>query len=373
MKTVEEIFNQMNAEIDACNKRYAEALRELREKAEHEGILNTKEYKLACAALNIVNQEELIEIKTPYTMYLYNDLKFNKTTEDISILLDLEPLFITRNLRNKHIKTIDIPTTKVFKYNTNIDYERKIHLSKKKFLYNQNDLECFIKNHLKKAEQYIYINLDEFKEQFEEEEIEDSKIFNLANEYLNIQYKILKKNKPLDYTCSDLTHEEFELIKSNEISLLRLDSLRDIVKRNILINKLKKLTELLKQNGANKDEIEKIQDKINDIKKSNFNKDLGKLKQANMVHQKQLERHINKHEHIKYYLKLSENTKIPVTLYGLTTRQYTVLNNTQEDNDDMKIAVKQSLLESNTNLKNELVDYIIKNKNKGIEIEIDDF
>lgn len=354
------ILSKLELDIKKIEEDTWKSLEAERKKLE-EGIYDGIGYKNSQAELIQMKQFAILNKKQEATRTLYFNYNYNITTEDISILLDLQPLYITRNLRDYYIRSCEIPHVATLEEHLSmLDY---IKISKKKFLYSREDLYYFIKNYLYKEDRYIYLNI---KDIFEEIELDKYLIQTLSQQYI---HKLTEKHK--DKKHIKINAEDFENIMNDKTQLLRLDSVKEIVKYNILRDRYTRALRKIKESGWKQEVKDKEKQKV-EKELYGFKDEIcfnaKNLKKANMINQKQLERFIKKRAHTKYNLILKENENIHIALYAIEDDDIVNKNNEGE------IAISESLLDKlgEEEIKRGIIEYIQKNKNKTNQ-ELEDF
>lgn len=352
-KRVVNILSSLDVYIEEVKERTDAEIIEL----ESDTTLDEVELYMKKAACNLKSQGLIDNRKHLATHEIYFDCKYNLTTEDISILLDLEPLYVTRHIRDYYVRSCVIPLVSSLKFILpTMEY---IKISKKKFLYSRDDLKSFIKKHLYRADRYVYLDV---KEMIQETNIELHIIELLSQKYID---KIVKKYKADELIRID--DKELNDIMQSKVQLLRLDSIKEVVKYNMLYNRYQRALKDF-EDGHDKEEFKKeIKDEMETFKNRGGVFDPAALKKANMINQKQLERFMQKKKHTKYNLILENNKSIPIVLYSIEDEDI------NEENVG-RVALPESLLNKlgEEEIKKGIIEYIQKNKNKGNE-ELEDF
>ena len=355
------LFKQMYKEIDRIELEYRERIAQI----VNDKNINDDDKKTRIWLLNHQKESSIQQQKMLHTQKVI-EKGYNKTTQDISMLLDLEPGFCTRHIK-EYIDFVKIPagTSDLFKDYSVFNAIEQVELSKKKLLFNTNSLDNLIKHNLYEVDKFISLKINNISDLIEDkEDIYLCEI--LAEEFIN---KITKEN---EYRKS-ITDEQLNDIKNNKTTLLRQDSLKELVSQLLLRDKLKTIRRKINTDFIDKESPKKkFQEDLLDAYASKIEEmnnlkavlqDLSLLKLGNMTHQTQITRKAKTLQHTRYHLVLT-GRKQPINLYGIASADIKITEINELDKDPSSISVTVSVHSLYNNIEEDIYKYIEKNKKK---------
>ncbi len=356
-------FNEMYKEISKTELHYDFKVKEVLNNKH----LDNEEINKMISLINLEKEDAIRDIKVEHTSNAINE-GYNKTTQHISMILDLDPNFCTRHIK-EYIDFIRIPsgTSDLFKSYKKFNVIEQVEFSKKKLLFNTDSLYKFIKENLYEVDKFVPLKINNLSNIVKKPE-DIYYCEKLAQEFIS---KITKEN---EYR-TPITEDQLNEITSDKITLLRQDSLKQLVSKLILNDKLISLIRKLEADFEDKDESEKqIQEEIlsgyankiemmDDIKEILV--DFHLLKLGNMTHQTQITRSARNLQHTRYHLLLP-GRKQAINLYGVKAGEIempTVNDPVKNDTSSIKVIISvHSLYE---NIEEDIYKYIEKNINKA--------
>ncbi len=341
-KEVKKLLDKMNNELYEAEKNFKEVESELSEKFTS-GEISEDDYKTQMAILKGLHENSLTYIKSVATASLYEDYKYNMTTDDIAALLDLEIDYVSRNIR-KYIDNESIPTGLAFKvelkpngdivkYIDNMTALRRVELTKKKFLFSEDSVRQFLKEHLFEVQEIQYYNISELKEEFTQLDITEIK--EIALEFISKETKKLDSN----IVEKNIDDNMLNLIMNRKIELLKSNSFETLIKHKLLYERYNKALTVAKITNNTEDKKYLLQ-KLKEIRTKRYI-DVNDLKMPCVLHYKQIDRYINNIKHIKIHLKFDKQKERPIVLYAVDTNDHKLYDLEDEDNT---IAVPVPLL-----------------------------
>lgn len=359
------IFKKMNKDINDVETYYEFKQKEIIDNK----YIENEEKNAMLSDLKIQRSEDIKNIKVKHTDRAIK-LGYTKTTQDISMLLDLDPGFCTRHIKD-YIDFIRIPseTSSLFKSYLKFNVIEQVELSKKKLLFNTDSLYKLIKENLYEVDNFISIKISNIDSLIEEkDELYICK--KLAKEYIE---KITKEN---EYR-TPITDEQFNDIKENNITLLRQDTLKTLISQLILREKITVMKRKLDRDlGKDESDFKTEQEEILNnytrriLDMSNTGKvlaDLSLLKEGNMTHQTQIIRRAKQLQHTRYHLMLPNRSQ-PINLYGirpLSIEMEDIEESIEEIEDSSSIKVVISVHCLYENIEQDIYKYIEKNLAKA--------
>lgn len=364
-RAIEALFECMNDRLALIKEDYANSTMEIERQYKDKEIPES----VYTTVMNVLKRSRAhgeLYTKIPPTAFLYKRFHYNITTDDIAALLDLEVDYVSRNIR-QFIKHVPIPTGHAFKiyfdedkskilYVRGIDPLRRISLTKKKYLFEKDDVVRFLEKHLKIVRSVEYYDISKIIEHFNDKDPDE--VNSLAKDYVS------KASKKLDKTIVEKSIDTAlaTQIINKEVELMRSSSFEILVKHKLLYERHKKALTVAKVSD-NQPEVRYLKRKLLSIKNRDY-LNIGDLKMANILHYKQIERFIDDIEHTKIYLKLKEDTKKPIVLYAIN---HSNLEKLYEVEDDVNVITIPAGLDQQ-NLDNEIIKYITKK----IDNEVDE-
>lgn len=362
------LFKQMHKEIDIIELEYRKKIADI----VNDKNINDDDKKVIFWLLDIEKESSIQRQKIFHTQKVI-DKGYNKTTQDISMILDLEPNFCTRHIK-EYIDFVKIPagTSNLFKDYGAFNAIEQVELSKKKLLFNTNSLYKLMKNNLYEVDKFISLKIDNISTLIEDKD-DIYLCESLADEFIN---KITKEN---EYRKS-ITEEQLNDIKNNKVTLLRQDSLKQLVSQLLLRDKLKAIRRKINTDFIDEESPEKkLQEDLLDayaLKIEEMNnlkavlQDLSLLKLGNMTHQTQITRKAKTLQHTRYHLVLP-GRKQPVNLYAISNGDIEITEINELERDSSSIRVTVSVHSLYDNIEKDIYKYIEKNikkakKNKNI-------
>ena len=362
------VFKQMHKEILAIESKYKMMI----DKIQFNEYLDAEQKKDAIKDLQQEKQLHIYQKKLTYTQDAIHK-GYKITTQDISMLLDLEPNFCSRYIK-EYIDFIRIPSdvSELFKSYANFNAIEQVDMSRKKLLFNEQSLYKLIKEYLFEVDKFIEIEIDNISELLEFDE--DYYLCEvLANEFVD---KIKEEN---EYKNA-IADEQLEDIKNNKSILLRQDSLKDLVSQLLLRDKIRAIRRKINIDFKDNDnDAKKVQEnilsdyvsRVEDMSNiSSVLNDLSLIKLGNMTHQTQITRRAKKLQHTRYHLLLP-GRKQPITLYGIANGDIKLTEIEDVEKDISKIKVVLSIHNIYENIDRDIYNYIETNidklrKNKDI-------
>lgn len=354
------IFNKMNKEILEIKSYY-----EFKEKEIFDNkFINDKQKLILHKNLKIEREMTIKETKIKYTNEAMKK-GYNKTTQDISMLLDLDPGFCTRHIK-KYIDFINIPSgvSDLFKSYQNFNVIQQVEVSKKKIFFNSNSLYKLINEHLFEVDKFVELKIDISK--LIKDPLDTYYCKNLAEDFID---KITKEN---EYR-TPISKDQLESIARGDTVLLRQDTLKQLVSQLLLRDKISSIRRRikadfiddsdvkLKQEVLLDDYIQKVHD-MNDINK--VIEDLSLLKIGNMTHQTQINRKAKTFQHTRYHLVLPDRSQ-PINLYAIKAGDIEIPEEEQIEQDTSDLKVVISIHSIYENIEKDIYNYIEKNLEKA--------
>lgn len=358
------VFKKMYQEIEDIKNFYYLKEKELF----NNKYIKTEEKNNAERYLEINKALDIQDVKIRHTSEAISN-GYSKTTQDISTLLDLEPQFCTRHMK-KYIDFIKIPsgTSSLFKSYSKFNVIQQIELSKKKLLFNTNSLYMLIKKHLYEVDNRVSVKIDNINKLIEEKE-DIYLCKKLAQEYID---KVVNEN---EYR-TPISDDQFNDIISNNITLLRQETLKTLISQLILRDKIVKIKRKIQTDFGKKESSSKrIQEEIlnkyikrvdNMTNISEILLDLSLLKEDSMTNQTQITRRAKEMQHTRYHLMLPGRTQA-INLYGIRADSIEIPIS-KEDNEIKDISSIEVIISKHSlyeNIEEDIFIYIKKNINKA--------
>lgn len=341
-KEVKKLLNKMNNELEEAKRNFEEVEAKLSEKCSS-GEISEDDYNTQMVMLKGIHENTLTYIKAVTTASLYEDYKYNMTTDDIAALLDLEIDYVSRNIR-KHIDHEPIPSGIAFKvelkpngdiikYIDDMPALRRVELTKKKFLFSEDSVRQFLKEHLYEVKEIQYYNISNLKEEFTELDITEIK--EIALDFIS------KETKKLDSNIMEKNIDDnmLNLIMNRKIELLKSNSFETLIKHKLLYERYNKALTVAKITENDEDKKYLLQ-KLKEIRTKSY-MDVNDLKMSCVLHYKQIDRYINSIKHIKIHLKFDKQKERPIVLYAINPKDEKLYDLEDKDNT---IAVPVPLL-----------------------------
>ena len=332
----------MNNELEEAKIKFKEVEAELSEKCSS-GEMSEEDYNAHMAILKGAHEEGLTYIKATTTASLYEDYRYNMTTDDIAALLDLEIDYVSRNIR-KYIDNESIPTGLAFKaqlkpsghvikYIDDMPALRRVELTKKKFLFSEDSVRQFLKEHLYEVKEIQYYNISNLKEEFTE--LDMTEIKEIAVDFISKETKKLDSNM----VEKNIDDNMLNLIMNRKIELLKSNSFETLIKHKLLYERYNKALTVAKITENDEDKKYLLQ-KLKEIRNKSY-MDVNDLKMPCVLHYKQIDRYINNIKHIKIHLRFDKQKERPIVLYAIDTKDEKLYDLEDKDNT---IAVPVPLL-----------------------------
>ena len=149
-------FNEMYKEISKTELHYDFKVKEVLNNKH----LDNEEINKMISLINLEKEDAIRDIKVEHTSNAINE-GYNKTTQHISMILDLDPNFCTRHIK-EYIDFIRIPsgTSDLFKSYKKFNVIEQVEFSKKKLLFNTDSLYKFIKENLYEVDKFVPLKIN---------------------------------------------------------------------------------------------------------------------------------------------------------------------------------------------------------------------